>query len=229
MSRKKRVWYPGATYHVMSRGNRRAAIFTDHADYLQFLEYIIRIREKHPFTVHSLCLMSNHFHAVIETRDEELWKIMQKILSVYAEEYNHKYHYNGHLFEGRYTAQLIEDERYFLEVSRYIHLNPVKARMVREPLAYEYSSYGMFVDRDDGNDKRSGGKTKAADLIGEIVDTTRVLEGFRNNSREQYRMFVEGKISHAEHELLIQKEKDGQTNGNEKPVLPETAGGSAKP
>ncbi len=91
MTRKKRIWYPGATYHVMSRGNRRVAIFNDAADYLYFLDY------------------------------------------------------TGHLFEGRYTAQLIEDEKYFLEVSRYIHLNPVKAQMVREPLAYEYSSYGLRV------------------------------------------------------------------------------------
>ena len=71
---------------------------------------------------------------------------MQKILSVYAEEFNHKHGYNGHLFEGRYTASLIEDERYFLEVSRYIHLNPVKAMMVRESGAYPYSSYRLFLE-----------------------------------------------------------------------------------
>ena len=104
------------------------------------------------------------------------------------------------------NRQLIEDEQYFLEVSRYIHLNPVKAQMVRDPLAYEYSSYGVFVDRVDDIDTQSGRKTRAEILIGEIVDTNRVLESFRNNSREQYRMFVEGKISHAEKEMLIQKD-----------------------
>ncbi len=207
MARKKRIWYPGATYHVMSRGNRRVAIFNDATDYLYFLEYIGKIKEKYPFRIHSLCLMTNHFHIAIETEKDELWKIMQKILSVYAEEYNYRHHYTGHLFEGRYTAQLIEDEKYFLEVSRYIHLNPVKAQMVREPLAYEYSSYGLFVS---GREGRTG-KTlrhhnKAGVLIDELVDTDRVLSAFRNNSREQYRMFVEGKISHAEQEMLIQKD-----------------------
>lgn len=210
MARKKRVWFPGATYHVMSRGNRRNAIFADRSDYLWFLEYILRIKEKHPFKVHSLCLMTNHFHVALETMDVELWKIMQKILSVYAEEYNHKYHYTGHLFEGRYVAQLMEDERYFLEVSRYIHLNPVKAQMVREPIAYEYSSYGLFVS--DGSSPENGEKQnigpvlKAAELIKELVETDRVLNCFRNNPQEQYRMFVEGKISHAEQEMLIQKD-----------------------
>ncbi len=201
MARKRRVWYPGATYHVMSRGNRRTAIFQDHADYLYFLELVSKAKELYPFKIHSLCLMSNHFHMSLETVDTELWKIMQKILSVYAEEFNYRHGYTGHLFEGRYTACLVEDERYFLEVSRYIHLNPVKASMVREPLAYDYSSYKLFVNQVDNEAQR-----KIDKYIDELVDTTRVLSGFRNNPKEQYRMFVEGKISHAEQEMLIQKD-----------------------
>jgi len=204
MARKKREWYPGATYHVMSRGNRRGAIFSEHGDYLFFLELIAKIMERYPFKVHALCLMTNHFHMAVETENTELWKIMQKIFSVYAEEYNHRHSYTGHLFEGRYTAQLIEDERYFLEVSRYIHMNPVKAQMVREPLAYEFSSYGVFVNGEgiSGNHK----KTKIIELIDELTETSRVLSCFQHSPREQYRMFVEGKISHAEQELLIQKD-----------------------
>ena len=205
MARKKRIWYPGATYHVMSRGNRRTAIFTDKSDYLTFLKHIEIIKEKYPFRIHSICLMTNHFHVAIETGNCELWRIMQKILSIYAEEYNHRHKFTGHLFEGRYTACLIEDERYFLEVSRYIHLNPVKAQMVRNPLDYEYSSYGMFVDS-PGTDEKPGGNTKVSALISGLVNTDRVLDAFRHNSREQYRMFVEGKISHAEQEMLIQKD-----------------------
>ncbi|MBO6298503.1 MAG: transposase [Lachnospiraceae bacterium] len=201
MARKKRIWYPGATYHVMSRGNRRTAIFKDVSDHLRFLECVQIIKEKHPFRIHSLCLMTNHFHIAVETQEIELWKIMQKILSIYAEEFNHKYNFTGHVFESRYTACLIEDERYFLEVSRYIHLNPVKAQMVREPGTYEYSSYDMFV-----HDKVTGGQKKITKMICDLVDTSRVLACFRNNPKEQYRMFVEGKISHAEQELLIQKE-----------------------
>ena len=210
MARKKREWYPGARYHVMSRGNRRAEIFKDNSDYLCFLEHIRLIKEKYPFRINSICLMTNHFHMLMETGNIELWRIMQKILSIYAEEYNHKHHYTGHLFEGRYTACLIEDDRYFLEVSRYIHLNPVKAQMVREPLAYEYSSYGKFMDDECTNGEEAGdgkaGKMKCSKLISDLTDTSRVLSCFRNNPREQYRMFVEGKISHAEQEMLIQKD-----------------------
>ena len=70
---------------------------------------------------------------------------MQPVMNHYARMFNQKYGYDGHLFDSRYTSCLIEDDRYFLEVSRYIHLNPVKATMVREPLSYEYSSYGLYV------------------------------------------------------------------------------------
>ncbi|WP_029200377.1 REP-associated tyrosine transposase [Oribacterium sp. NK2B42] len=200
MSRKKRIWYPGASYHVMSRGNRRTVLFKDASDYIRFLGCIESSKERYGFKVHSICLMTNHFHMIIETEKTDLSKIMQKILHPYSMDFNHKYDFTGHLFESRYTSCLIEDERYFLEVSRYIHLNPVKAQMVRGPLDYEYSSYGLYVD---GKHER---KRKTDVMIDELVDTGRVLDCFRNNSREQYRMFVEGKISHAEQEMLIQKD-----------------------
>ncbi len=211
MSRKKREWYPGATYHVMSRGNRRTYLFKDSSDYLCFLECINRSKAAYGFKIHSLCLMTNHFHMIIETGNVELWKIMQKMLHPYAMDFNHKYDLKGHLFESRYTACIIEDERYFLEVSRYIHLNPVKAKMVREALAYEYSSYGRFLEdsRDislDSDGISTTGKSLSVKLIDNLVDTSRVLGCFNHNSKEQYRMFVDGKISHAEQEMLIQKD-----------------------
>jgi hypothetical protein len=137
----------------------------------------------------------------IETEDVEIWKIMHRLLLTYAANYNIKYKVTGHLFENRYIGELIEDDRYFLEVSRYIHLNPVKAGMVREPLSYEYSSYGLYVA---GEGTRQSGK--AGSMIADLVDTKRVLEMFRRDPREQYRMFVEGKISHAEQEMLIMKD-----------------------
>ena len=201
MSRKKRVWYPGATYHVMSRGNRRTVLFKDTSDYLRFLECIALSRKRYGFRIHSMCLMTNHFHIAIETDRTELWKIMQKILHPYSMDFNHKYHFSGHLFESRYTACLIEDERYFLEVSRYIHLNPVKAKMVREPIDYEFSSYGRFL----GNGRSEIGRERSGctGMIYELTETSRVLSCFRNDPNEQYRMFVEGKISHAEQEALI--------------------------
>ena len=158
--------------------------------------YLKMIRDKLGFKIHSICLMTNHFHILIETETVELSKIMQKLLSMYAEEFNYIHGFTGHLFEGRYTAKLIEDERYFLEVSRYIHLNPVKANMVREPLDYDYSSYGMFVE----------GKAVLQGIISEIVTTDRILEYFDQGDWKEYRMFVEGKNSHEEQEMLIQKD-----------------------
>ena len=84
MSRPKREWYPGATYHVMSRGNRRTVLYKDASDYMRFIECIVRARELYPFKLHSLCLMTNHFHMAIETQNIELWKIMQRILHPYS-------------------------------------------------------------------------------------------------------------------------------------------------
>ena len=207
MSRKKREWHPGETYHVMSRGNRRGILYKDEADYIRFLQCIEETNARYDFKILSICLMTNHFHMIIETADMELWKIMQKVLHPYSMDFNHKYGYTGHVFESRYVSCCIKDDVYLLEASRYIHLNPVKAMMVRGPLDYEYSSYGSFVGRED-KDKNS---KRVTEMINGIVNTDRILRCFRDSSREQYRMFVEGKISHSEQEMLIQtdiKEND---------------------
>ena len=168
MARKQRKWYEGACYHIMGRGNRRSAIYRSDEDYKIFLMQVREVQDQYPFVLHAFCLMTNHFHMEMTTDTVPIWK-------------NGKYGYQGHLFDSRYTSCLIENDLYFLEVSRYIHLNPVKAAMVREPLAYDYSSYRVYMK--DGSDGEKG-----------IVDPTRVFSGFRHDPREQYRMFVEGKI-----------------------------------
>ena len=90
MPRKKRIWYPGASYHVMSRGNRRGAIFKDEEDYLIFLECLKQVKDLFVIKIHSICLMTNHFHMAVETGEKELWKTMQKLLLTYAVNYNQK-------------------------------------------------------------------------------------------------------------------------------------------
>ena len=210
MPRRRRIWYPGAIYHVMSRGNRRSAIFGEERDYLDFLWTLSRVREKYPFIIHSICLMTNHFHMCLETMEDEVWVIMQKVLGTYAREYNYRNGLTGHLFEGRYTAQIIQEEPYFLEVSRYIHLNPVKAQMVRSPIDYEYSSYRLFVPERIAAGRPVG--SKAGVLIERLVETDRILDFFGDNCKEQYRQFVEGKIRHEEQERLIQKEMKEDNN-----------------
>ena len=210
MARKKRIWFPGAVYHVMSRGIRKTPIYQDRTDYLNFLEVLGNVRDKHPFAIHSLCLMTNHFHMAIETKDTHLSIIMQKLLSIYAGEFNFRHDLHGHVFEGRYTAPLIDSEHYFLEVSRYIHLNPVKAQIVKHPADYKYSSYGLFMSASSpagrGTQKS---KSKISKLMAELVDTERVLGAFGDDlpdMREEYRRFVEGGAPHAEQEMLIRQQ-----------------------
>ena len=200
MARKPRIWYPGAIYHVMSRGNRRSVIFQDKGDYIRFLLHLQKVQQEMPFTLHSICLMSNHFHMLIETDQDDVSSIMQKLLSLYAEDYNRIHSLTGHVFEGRFTSCLIEDNYYFLEVSRYIHLNPVKANIVYKPMQYTYSSYRFFV-----TDKKKHG-VKPLDLIGKLIDTSRVLSYFAPDSFATYREFVEGANSHEKHELIIQSD-----------------------
>ena len=219
MARRRRIWYPGAVYHVMNRGNRQAPIFKDPADYVDFLEIIGNIRENHPFIIHSICLMTNHFHIAIETGDTKLSLIMQKILSIYAEKFNRRHGYHGHVFEGRYFAPLIENELYFLEVSRYIHLNPVKAKMVRDPAVYDYSSYGLFIPVEPDHEV---GKLKK--MLSELVCTDRVLNAFEGDSKEMYREFVERKMTHSEAESQIRK--DIKEDENWMPQWGQTPAGS---
>ena len=137
MPRKLREWYKGACYHVMARGNRRTALFRSDEDYRVFIMQLVKIQKKYPFDLHAYCLMTNHFHLEITTGDDPIWKIMKPLMQNYAMWFNQKYGYEGHVFDSRYTSCLIENDSYFLEVNRYIHLNPVKAQMVNEPLAYD--------------------------------------------------------------------------------------------
>lgn len=194
MARKQREWYSGACYHIMGRGNRRAAIFKSDEDNTVFLMQLKQVMERYPFDLHAYCLMTNHFHLELTTKEHPIWKIMKPVMQNYAMWFNQRYGYDGHVFDSRYTSCLIEDEIYFLEVSRYIHLNPVKAHMVRNPLDYEHSSYSIYMTDENKNG------------MGDLMEMERVLGAFRHNPREQYRMFVEGKISHAEQEMLIQKD-----------------------
>jgi REP element-mobilizing transposase RayT len=154
MARKARRWHENACYHVMGRGNRRTAIFKSDEDNMVFLVQLAAVKQKHPFDLHACCLMTNHFHLELTTRKEPIWKIVKPVMQNYAMWFNQRYGYVGHVFDSRYTSCMIEDDRYFLEVSRYIHLNPVKAQMARSALDYKHSSYALFVLRRPMEDKR---------------------------------------------------------------------------
>ena len=192
IGRIERIWYEGACYHVMARGVRRQEIFKEKEDYEIMLMILQKTQEQIPFELNCYCLMTNHIHMILTTRDMEIGKIMKRFLAAYARNFNAKYHYSGHLFESRFVSRIIEDDVYFLEASRYIHLNPVKAGMVNEPVVYPYSSYRSYMET--GSEGNS------------LLDRSRVMNCFRYDPVERYRKFVEDGVTHGEQEKLIQTE-----------------------
>ncbi|GAA0432135.1 hypothetical protein GCM10008983_05890 [Lentibacillus halophilus] len=145
MGRKKRVWVPNSFYHVVCRGNRRDALFKDDDDFKIFLHMLLQINKKVPFELASYCLMTNHFHLQIRSKEQPISKVMSLINKRYADYYNTKNRITGHVFEKRYYDKVIASKQGMLEVSRYIHLNPVDANMVRQPQSYPWSSYRYYM------------------------------------------------------------------------------------
>src|SRR5438876_8631708 len=145
MARKLRVQYPGAIYHVMSRGDRRDAIFESDDDRRLFLETLGQACQKTDWQVHGYCLMRNHFHLVVETPRANLVAGMKWLLGTYTMRYNRRHKLSGHLFAGRYKSLLIDGATpgYLRTACDYVHLNPVRARLLgkRERLRkYRWSS-----------------------------------------------------------------------------------------
>jgi len=145
MARSLRIEYPGAFYHVTSRGNEQRDVFKTRKDRKQFLSYVESAVARYGAIIHAYCLMSNHYHLIIETPAGNLSEIMHHINGAYTTYFNHKRKRVGHLFQGRYKAIIIEADRYAMELSRYIHLNPVRVRLVNKPEDYEWSSHRCFV------------------------------------------------------------------------------------
>jgi putative transposase len=150
MPRKLRVQYPGATYHLMSRGDRREAVFKDDTDRQRFLATLGQACEKTGWQVHAYCLMSNHFHLVVETPQPNLVAGMKWLLGTYTIRFNRRHKEFGHLFSGRYKSLIVDGsgDGYLKAVCDYVHLNPVRAELLRakQPLeSYPWSSYGEYL------------------------------------------------------------------------------------
>ncbi|HTO86925.1 MAG TPA: transposase [Thermoanaerobaculia bacterium] len=140
MSRPLRIEYPGAFYHVTARGNERRAIFRDDADRERYLKCVARCRDRFAFRLHAYCLMTNHLHLAIEASEVPLSRIMLTLHGSYSQAFNRRHRRVGHLFQGRYKAFLVQKDRYLLALVRYIHENPVKARIVKKPEDFRWSS-----------------------------------------------------------------------------------------
>ncbi|MFH1062630.1 MAG: transposase [Candidatus Omnitrophota bacterium] len=145
MARPYRLQGENCFYHITSRGDDRKRIFISDYDFEKFLEYLEKAKEKYKFKLYAYCLMSNHYHLFIETLQPNLSKIMQYLNTAYTVYYNKKRKKTGHLFQGRYKSIMVDEDSYFLELTRYIHLNPVRAKMVERPGEYKWSSYKGYL------------------------------------------------------------------------------------
>jgi REP element-mobilizing transposase RayT len=145
MARPLRIEYSEAFYHITSRGNERKAVFKSQRDRQKFLSYLGSATERYAAIVHVYCLMENHYHLLMETPAGNLSQIMHHINGAYATYFNAKRERAGHLFQGRYKAILVEADEYAKELSRYIHLNPVRAGMCAHPEEYPWSSCRYYT------------------------------------------------------------------------------------
>jgi len=147
MARPLRIEFPGAIYHVTSRGDRREPIFEDDEDRHCFLAVVGQAMERFDAVALAYCLMDNHYHIVVHTRRANLSRLMQQLNGVYTQAYNRRHGKVGHLFQGRFKGILVDENAYLLEVCRYVDLNPLRARIVRDPGNWPWSSYGAHVGR----------------------------------------------------------------------------------
>lgn len=201
MARPPRIEYPGAFYHVIVRGNQRQDIFLDDKDRLEYLSRVASCKEKNGLILYAYVLMSNHVHLLIETPKSPISKIMQLINFTYTRAFNRRHGKVGHLFQGRYKAILCNRDEYLLALVRYIHLNPVRAKMVTMPQEYLWSSHREYVELKKG-----------------MVDTDRVLRLFSekmSHARKLYREFVAEAVGTGRDESYY-KTVDQQILGDEK-------------
>ena len=181
MARPLRIQFEGAVYHVTARGNERRKIFFSKRDYEKFKAYIAEAKEKYRFILHGYVLMSNHYHLLMETPEKNLSKIMHHINSSYTTYTNIKRKRSGHLFQGRFKSIVVDKDNYLLELSRYLHMNPVRAKIVEKPEDYPYSSYAAYIS-DHGE---------------ALVTRSVILEMFKtkeSEARKQYKTFVEAAL-----------------------------------
>lgn len=179
MARPLRVEYPGAFYHVLNRGNSREQLFKNPSDFNKFLQYLEKAAERFALIIHTYCLMGNHYHLLVETPEPNLSMTMQWLNVSYATYFNRKQKRSGHLFQGRFKAILIDADTYLKHLSRYIHLNPVRAGLSNSPDQYHWSSYQAFIGKQ---------------ISPKFLETDWLLGNFGSNNKEartNYQKFIE--------------------------------------
>lgn len=148
MARKSRVLAQDGNYHVIARRTEGFELFARSSDYKQMLEILREAGQQFSLVYIAYCLMGNHYHLLVNTPNANLSQAMHWINTKYSSYFNITYEHSGHVFQGRYQGNLIDKDAYFLEVSRYIHLNPVRAGLVKKPEEYRYSSYRAYIGKE---------------------------------------------------------------------------------
>jgi putative transposase len=178
MARPLRLEFPGAVYHVTSRGNARQKVFFADADRALFLNTLSWVVRRYGWICHAYCLMANHYHLLIETPKANLSIGMRQLNGIYTQSFNRRHHRVGHLFQGRFKAILVEKESHLLELCRYIVLNPVRIKGNVTAQSWKWSSYRP---------------TAGLVSVPEFLSTDWILEQFgkkRMQAQSRYREFV---------------------------------------
>jgi putative transposase len=145
MARPLRIEYPDAWYHVMNRGRRQEEIFTDHYDFGTFLKLLEQSTLLWDIRIAAYCMMSNHYHLLIQTPRANLSRAMRHIDGIYTQRFNRRHKMVGQLFAGRYRSILVDADAYLLQLVRYIHRNPLRAGMVTKPDQYPWTSHRGYL------------------------------------------------------------------------------------
>lgn len=141
MARPLRIEYPGAVYHITTRGNADQDIFLDDQDRRMFLDTYAEVSSRTQWRCYAYCLLDDHYHLVVETPKPNLSKGMRQLNGVYTQRFNQRHDTGGHLFQGRYKAVLVERSRYLMDVCRHVACNPVHVGLARKPSGWKWSSY----------------------------------------------------------------------------------------
>ncbi|MGE4283754.1 MAG: transposase [Clostridia bacterium] len=179
MPRQAREKGEFSTYHVIQRGNERKDIFLSEDDKARFIEILLKTKNKYNFQIYAYCLMDNHVHLVIYDNGNDISQLLKSINISYALYFNRIYKRVGHLFQDRFKSELIQDDRYLLEVSKYIHNNPIKAGMVGKAGDYLWSSYNTYLR-----------KYKTASELVDIYKILGIISNSRNKAVEEYIHYV---------------------------------------
>lgn len=194
MPRGPRFVFQNAFYHVFNRGINKQDIFLSEQDYQFFIKKLKDLKKKYDYSIYAFCLMPNHFHISIQTRKTPISKIMASLLTSYSMYFNRTYKHFGSVFQNRFKSILIENDLYFLKLSQYIYLNPVRGGIVSDPLLYQYSGI-----------REALGKEPYSILDRDIVR----LIGETKNSLKEYESFIYDGIKEdfSEIEQLFRKEE----------------------